>query len=89
MVHEHSRHFQSQRSIEKSNQYGLDIPTAKDGLWNSSSSNGEKSISFHRTIRRFPYKALLGCELKFGLTSRNTPLTLTETLSTEDGEMGK
>lgn len=91
IVHGRPRHPQSQGSIERSNQDVENMIRA----WMADTNckkwsvglqfvQWQKNCSFHRTIGRSPYKALLGCEPKVGLASSNIPSALAKTLTTEE-----
>lgn len=94
IVHGRPRHPQSQGSIERSNQDVENMIRA----WMADTNckrwatglqfvQWQKNISFHRTIGRSPYKALLGCEPKIGLSSSNIPSAIAVTLTTEEDLM--
>ena len=91
IVHGRPRHPESQGSIERSNQDVENMIRA----WMSDNNSKrwsvglqfvqwQKNISYHRTIGRSPYKALLGCDPKIGLTSSSIPSTLARALTIEE-----
>lgn len=91
IVHGRPRHPQSQGSVERSNQDVEHMIRAwmKDNnskQWSVGIEfvQWQKNISFHRVIGRSPYKALLGCDPKIGLSSSNIPLSIAEKLRNED-----
>jgi len=86
-----SRHPASQGSVERSNQ---DVEAVLRGwLIDNDTKNWaiscyfvqfQKNSSFHRTIKRSPYKALFGTEPKTGLQSSHISKELLEKLVTEE-----
>ncbi|XP_031334186.1 KRAB-A domain-containing protein 2-like [Photinus pyralis] len=91
LVHGRPRHPQSQGSIERANKDVEDMIRAwmhdnNSKKWSIGLQflQWQKNISFHRTIGRSPYKALLGSDPKLGLTSSNIPLSLAKTIETEE-----
>lgn len=91
IVHGRPRHPQSQGSVERSNQ---DVEHMIRAWMTDNNSKQwsvglefvqwQKNISFHRVIGRSPYKALLGCNPKIGLSSSNVPLSIAKKLTNEE-----
>ncbi|XP_071056140.1 KRAB-A domain-containing protein 2-like [Onthophagus taurus] len=91
IVNGRPRHPASQGSVERSNQdveamlraWLIDNGTKNWGI-GCYFVQFQKNSSFHRTIKRSPYKALFGTEPKIGLHSSHIPAELLEKLVTEE-----
>lgn len=85
------RHPQSKGSVERSNQ---DVENMlKAWLRDNNSANWsldcyfvswQKNSSYHRIIKRSPYKALFGVDFRVCLLSTNLPVEIFKNLNTED-----
>lgn len=91
IVHGKPRHSQSQGSVERANR---DIEHML-GTWMAENNTRDwvkglsivqlmKNSAFHSGIRRSPYSALFGSEMRMGLTSTSLPKAICEKLRTEE-----
>ena len=91
MVHGKPRHPQSQGSVERANGDIKDMLIAWMGDNSTADwSTGIKFVQFHKNsslhsgIKRAPYAAMFGCDVKVGLTSSSLPTELIERMLSED-----
>ena len=91
MVHGKPRHPQSQGSVERANGDIKDMLIAWMGDNSTADwSTGIKFVQFHKNsslhsgIKRAPYAAMFGCDVKVGLTSSSLPTELIERMVSED-----
>ena len=91
MVHGKPRHPQSQGSVERANGDIKDMLVA----WMGDNSTADwstgikfvqfqKNSSLHSGIKRAPYAAMFGCNVKVGLTSSSLPTEVIERMQSED-----
>lgn len=85
------RHPQSQGSVERANQ---DVENMLRAWMNENNTTNwsvgvyivqqQKNNSFHRTIKRTPFKALYGHDQRVGMHTDNIPLNLLDNIQTEE-----
>ncbi|CAG4932138.1 unnamed protein product [Parnassius apollo] len=91
MVHGKPRHSQSQGSVERAKQdIQNNLMTWMSDVKSSKWSEGlkfvqlNKNLAYHDGIKRTPYKAMFGSEIKVGLKSSYLPHEVTNHLTTEE-----
>ena len=91
LVHGKPRHPQSQGTVERANGDIKDMLIAWMGVNSTSDwSTGiklvqlQKNSSFQSRIKRAPYAAMFGCDVKVGLTSSSLPTEIIERMQSED-----
>ena len=91
MVRGKPRHPQSQGSVERANGDIKDMLIA----WMGDNSTADwstgikfvqfqKNCSLHSGIKRAPYRAMFGCDVKVGLNSSSLPTEVTKCTQSED-----
>nr|XP_022912037.1 KRAB-A domain-containing protein 2-like [Onthophagus taurus] len=91
IIHGKPRHSQSQGSVERANQdiQNILMTWMKDENCNKWSEGLRfvqlmKNRAHHAGIKRSPYKAMFGCEVKVGLKSSLFPSEVIDNISTEE-----